>query len=143
MVKALLLSALLIFTVGVSEAKEPRMVICKLWKRIAIMGIANKIAGALGSLIFGAILLAGKPGSGKTALAMGLAQALGEDTPFTTIAGSEIFSLEMSKTEAFIAEAEKYGAHNYHSIPVVIAEAEESVHPGLLLGEEARVFSIG
>lgn len=27
-------------------------------------------------------------------------QALGEDTPFTTIAGSEIFSLEMSKTEA-------------------------------------------
>ena len=37
---------------------------------------------------------------GKTALAMGVAQALGEDTPFTTIAGSEIFSLEMSKTEA-------------------------------------------
>merc|ERR550514_2314368 len=31
---------------------------------------------------------------------MGLAQALGEDTPFTSIAGSEIFSLEMSKTEA-------------------------------------------
>lgn len=47
-----------------------------------------------------AILLAGKPGTGKTALAMGVAQALGEDTPFTTIAGSEIFSLEMSKTEA-------------------------------------------
>lgn len=47
-----------------------------------------------------AILLAGKPGSGKTAIAMGIAQSLGEDTPFTTIAGSEIFSLEMSKTEA-------------------------------------------
>jgi len=31
---------------------------------------------------------------------MGVAQGLGEDTPFTTIAGSEIFSLEMSKTEA-------------------------------------------
>ena len=30
----------------------------------------------------------------------GLAQALGDDTPFTSIAGSEIFSLEMSKTEA-------------------------------------------
>ena len=28
------------------------------------------------------------------------AQALGEDTPFTMLAGSEIFSLEMSKTEA-------------------------------------------
>ena len=53
----------------------------------------GKIAGR-------AILLAGKPGTGKTAIAMGIAQALGEDTPFTTIAGSEIFSLEMSKTEA-------------------------------------------
>jgi len=31
---------------------------------------------------------------------MGIAQALGEDNPFTMIAGSEIFSLEMSKTEA-------------------------------------------
>jgi len=31
---------------------------------------------------------------------MGLAHALGDDTPFTSIAGSEIFSLEMSKTEA-------------------------------------------
>jgi hypothetical protein len=30
----------------------------------------------------------------------GMAQALGTDTPFTAIAGSEIFSLEMSKTEA-------------------------------------------
>merc|ERR1719498_988151 len=31
---------------------------------------------------------------------MGMAKALGEDTPFTMLAGSEIFSLEMSKTEA-------------------------------------------
>jgi RuvB-like protein 2 len=31
---------------------------------------------------------------------MGMAKALGEDVPFTTMAGSEIFSLEMSKTEA-------------------------------------------
>jgi len=45
-------------------------------------------------------LLAGQPGTGKTAIAMGMAHALGEDTPFTTIAGSEVFSLEMSKTEA-------------------------------------------
>merc|ERR1712194_959171 len=47
-----------------------------------------------------AVLIGGQPGTGKTAIAMGMAKALGEDTPFTCIAGSEIFSLEMSKTEA-------------------------------------------
>merc|ERR1712072_520531 len=47
-----------------------------------------------------AILIGGQPGTGKTAIAMGMAQALGSDTPFTMMAGSEIFSLEMSKTEA-------------------------------------------
>merc|ERR1712224_371478 len=53
----------------------------------------EKIAGR-------AILIAGQPGTGKTAIAMGMAKALGDDTPFTMLAGSEIFSLEMSKTEA-------------------------------------------
>ena len=43
----------------------------------------GKIAGR-------AVLLAGQPGTGKTALAMGIAQALGEETPFTMIAGSEV-----------------------------------------------------
>jgi hypothetical protein len=31
---------------------------------------------------------------------MGMAKSLGEETPFTMLAGSEIYSLEMSKTEA-------------------------------------------
>jgi DNA helicase TIP49 (TBP-interacting protein) len=31
---------------------------------------------------------------------MGMAKSLGEETPFTMLAGSEIFSLEMSKTES-------------------------------------------
>ena len=31
---------------------------------------------------------------------MGMAKTLGPDVPFTAMAGSEIFSLEMSKTEA-------------------------------------------
>jgi len=39
-------------------------------------------------------------GAGKTAIAMGMAKALGEETPFAMMAASEIFSLEMSKTEA-------------------------------------------
>ena len=46
------------------------------------------------------ILLAGQPGTGKTAIAMGMAKALGEEAPFAMMAASEIFSLEMSKTEA-------------------------------------------
>jgi RuvB-like protein 2 len=53
----------------------------------------GKIAGR-------AVLIAGQPGTGKTAIAMGMAQTLGPETPFTMIAGSEIYSLEMSKTEA-------------------------------------------
>lgn len=47
-----------------------------------------------------AILFAGPPSSGKTAIAMGMAQSLGPDVPFTTIAASEVFSLSLSKTEA-------------------------------------------
>jgi AAA+ superfamily predicted ATPase len=43
----------------------------------------GKIAGR-------AVLLAGQPGTGKTAIAMGIAQALGDDTPFTMIAASEV-----------------------------------------------------
>jgi len=47
-----------------------------------------------------AILLAGPPGSGKTALAMGLAQQLGSEVPFCSLSATEVFSLEISKTEA-------------------------------------------
>ncbi len=53
---------------------------------------AGKIAGR-------AVLIAGPPSTGKTAIAMGLSQNLGVDVPFTCIAGSEVFSLELSKTE--------------------------------------------
>merc|ERR1711990_612534 len=67
---------------------------------------ARKAAGVIlqmirdGRIAGRAILIGGQPGTGKTAIAMGMAQALGADTPFTMMAGSEIFSLEMSKTEA-------------------------------------------
>jgi len=67
---------------------------------------ARKAAGVIlqmireGKMAGRAIMIGGQPGTGKTAIAMGMAQALGADTPFTMMAGSEIFSLEMSKTEA-------------------------------------------
>jgi len=53
-----------------------------------------------GKLAGRAVLLTGGPGTGKTAIANGMAQSLGSDTPFTHMSGSEIFSLDMSKTEA-------------------------------------------
>lgn len=46
------------------------------------------------------MLFAGPPSTGKTAIAMGMAQSLGSDVPFTIITASEVFSLSMSKTEA-------------------------------------------
>lgn len=55
----------------------------------------GKIAGR-------AVLLAGQPGTGKTAIAMGMAKSIGEETPFAMLAGSELYSLEMSKTEALM-----------------------------------------
>ncbi|XP_059483795.1 ruvB-like 2 [Neocloeon triangulifer] len=67
---------------------------------------ARKAAGVVtemikeGKIAGRAILLAGQPGTGKTAIAMGIAQTLGNDTPFTSMSGSEIYSLEMSRTEA-------------------------------------------
>merc|ERR1712153_67868 len=72
--------------VGQVEARRAAGVILQMIRE-------QKIAGR-------AILIGGQPGTGKTAIAMGMAKSLGEETPFTMLAGSEIFSLEMSKTEA-------------------------------------------
>uniref|UniRef100_A0A0A9Y461 RuvB-like helicase n=2 Tax=Lygus hesperus TaxID=30085 RepID=A0A0A9Y461_LYGHE len=73
----------------------------------------GKIAGR-------AILLAGPPGTGKTAIAMAISKSLGKDTPFTSMAGSEIYSLEMSKTEALTQAIRK-------SIGVRIREETEII----------------
>lgn len=72
--------------VGQKKARRAMGMVYKMIKE-------GKIAGR-------AVLIGGQPGTGKTALALGLARSLGEETPFTMISGSEIFSLEMSKTES-------------------------------------------
>ncbi|RWS15268.1 ruvB-like 2 [Dinothrombium tinctorium] len=74
----------------------------------------GKIAGR-------AVLISGPPGTGKTAIATGMSKALGqESTPFTPISGSEIFSLEMSKSEALMQALRK-------SIAVRIKEETEII----------------
>jgi len=46
-----------------------------------------------------ALLLAGPPGTGKTAIALATSQELGPKVPFCPMAGSEVFSSEVKKTE--------------------------------------------
>ncbi|XP_024399031.1 ruvB-like protein 1 [Physcomitrium patens] len=49
-----------------------------------------------------ALLLAGAPGTGKTALALGIAQELGSKVPFCPMVGSEVYSSEVKKTEVLM-----------------------------------------
>ena len=46
-----------------------------------------------------ALLLAGAPGTGKTAIALGISQELGPKVPFCPMVGSEVYSSEVKKTE--------------------------------------------
>ncbi|ABN65018.1 transcriptional regulator [Scheffersomyces stipitis CBS 6054] len=92
--------------VGQLKARKAAGVILKMIQ-------AGKIAGR-------AVLIAGPPSTGKTAIAMGLSQSLGTDVPFTAIAGSEVFSLELSKTESLIQAFRK-------SIGIKIKEETEII----------------
>ncbi|APA05584.1 conserved hypothetical protein [Sclerotinia sclerotiorum 1980 UF-70] len=92
--------------VGQEKARKAAAVILQMVKE-------GKIAGR-------AVLIAGPPSTGKTAIAMGMAQSLGSDVPFTMLASSEIFSLEMSKTEALTQAFRK-------SIGVRIKEESEMI----------------
>jgi RuvB-like protein 1 len=56
---------------------------------------AKKMAGR-------ALLMAGAPGTGKTALALGISQELGPKVPFCPMVGSEVYSSEVKKTEVLM-----------------------------------------
>jgi len=49
-----------------------------------------------------ALLLAGAPGTGKTALALAIAHELGPKVPFCPMVGSEVYSSEVKKTEVLM-----------------------------------------
>ncbi|KAI6650723.1 RuvB-like 2 isoform X2 [Oopsacas minuta] len=87
---------------GLNDALEPRHTSQGMVGQVQARRAAGIILEMIkeGKIAGRAILIGGQPGTGKTAIAMGMSQSLGTDTPFTAISGSEIFSLEMSRTEA-------------------------------------------
>jgi len=74
--------------VGQEKAREALGVAVELIK-------TKKMAGR-------ALMLAGAPGTGKTALALALAHELGPKVPFCPMVGSEVFSSEVKKTEVLM-----------------------------------------
>lgn len=74
--------------VGQQQAREACGVVVDLIR-------AKKMAGK-------AVLLAGGPGTGKTAMALAVSQELGTKVPFCPMTGSEVYSAEVKKTEALM-----------------------------------------
>lgn len=70
--------------------------------------LAREAAGLIVDLIKSkkmagrAVLLAGPPGTGKTAVALAVAQDLGPKVPFCPMVGSEVYSTEVKKTEVLM-----------------------------------------
>ncbi len=79
--------------VGQKKAREGAGVIVQLIK-------SGKMAGR-------GILIAGPPGTGKTAIAVAISKELGKDIPFVQVSASEFYSTEIKKTEALIQAMRK------------------------------------
>lgn len=62
------------------------------------------------------IILAGPPGTGKTALAVAISRELGPNVPFIQMSGSEIYSTERKKTEILIEAIRKAIGVEIHEV---------------------------
>merc|ERR1711881_68300 len=74
--------------VGQAQAREAAGLVVDLIK-------SKRMAGR-------AILMAGPPGTGKTAIGLAIAQELGNKVPFCPMVGSEVYSSEIKKTEVLM-----------------------------------------
>ena len=70
---------------GQEKAREAAGIVVEMIK-------SKKMAGK-------ALLMAGPPGTGKTAIALAISQELGPKVPFCPMVGSEVYSSEVKKTE--------------------------------------------
>lgn len=114
-------SFLLFITTQMSGAKVTQPALY----RMQAAGIIVKMIKE-GNIAGRAVLLAGQPGTGKTAIAMGMSKAMGEETPFAMMAASEIFSLEMSKTEA-LTQVRIYPLHPSGSVLAIFSATHDDV----------------
>ncbi|MEM3578297.1 MAG: RuvB-like domain-containing protein [Candidatus Bathyarchaeia archaeon] len=79
--------------VGQEKAREAAGLVVKMIKE-------GKLSGKC-------IILAGPPGTGKTAIAVAISRELGENVPFIQMSGSEIYSAERKKTEVLVEAIRK------------------------------------
>lgn len=74
--------------IGQAQAREAAGLVLDLIK-------SKKMAGR-------AVLITGASGSGKTAIAVGMAKELGPKVPFCAMSASEVYSAEIKKTEVLM-----------------------------------------
>ncbi len=101
--------------VGQTKAREAAGLVVRLIKQ-------GKMAGR-------AVLLAGPPGTGKTAIAIGIARELGSDVPFVQLSGSEIYSAEVKKTEVLMKALRKAIGVRFREKRMVLEGEVEEFQP--------------
>jgi TBP-interacting protein len=74
------------------------------------------------------VIIAGPPGTGKTAIAVAISRELGPNVPFIQISGSEIYSSERKKTEVLIEAIRKCIGVEIHEMRKVYEGEVKSVN---------------